>query len=682
MATNLDKAQTVGESLEIGLGGPGITKHNATPEGAVTAPVGSIVLRTDTGDVYKKTSGSGNTGWVDVSSGGASSGYPNINYITNYGTESSTSGWNSYNDSASVPVDGAGGTVSGTTYTRSTSSPQRGSANLLMSKDASNRLGEGISYDFTIDSADKASVLQISCETQVSSGTFNAGSSTTDSDVTIWILDVTNSRIIQPTTYRIYSNSSTLSSKFLGTFQASPDSTSYRLIFHIGSTNASAWALKIDNIYVGPVLKTTTAAISQNIQFPSVAAGTLITATTTSPTYGTIDQNVAYYQRNGNFAKVSWKFRQSSAGSAGSGSYLFNLPFSIDTSLLAVSSSVLKSGCGTFSVTNNSGSSGFGRVYAYSATQLWMEIEYYSGGANQGKWGSGLFQFNDATSFTLDADIPVAGWGSNVELAAMDSNRPVHAQAGGTPASASSGNPLIFPTTIKDTHAAYNSTTGEFKSPSSGWYRIDGYINISNTSVVFKSYIDGVSTGRSVGISHANNNGQILGFEYLLAGQLLTVRPNASTGTNGSDGWIAFSKEDSATQIGANETVAASYYCSANQSNSPSTPINFDTKIDDTHTAVATGTWKFTAPISGLYIAGGSHNSASGTGFYIQLYKNGTKVMGNVGYVDGTGTCSYFALIRLNAGDYIDLRGSSSNSASGGALDAGPASIIIWRQGN
>lgn len=72
MATNLDKAQTVGESLEFGIGGPGITKHNATPEGAVTAPVGSLVLRSDTGDLYRKTSGSGNTGWTIVSSGSGS----------------------------------------------------------------------------------------------------------------------------------------------------------------------------------------------------------------------------------------------------------------------------------------------------------------------------------------------------------------------------------------------------------------------------------------------------------------------------------------------------------------------------------------------------------------------------------------------------------------------------------
>lgn len=37
---------------------------SGTPEGAITAPVGAIYHRTDTGDVYRKTSGAGNTGWV------------------------------------------------------------------------------------------------------------------------------------------------------------------------------------------------------------------------------------------------------------------------------------------------------------------------------------------------------------------------------------------------------------------------------------------------------------------------------------------------------------------------------------------------------------------------------------------------------------------------------------------
>jgi len=45
---------------------------NATPEGAITGSPGDIALRTDSGNgkIYVKGSGTGNTGWLDVSAGG------------------------------------------------------------------------------------------------------------------------------------------------------------------------------------------------------------------------------------------------------------------------------------------------------------------------------------------------------------------------------------------------------------------------------------------------------------------------------------------------------------------------------------------------------------------------------------------------------------------------------------
>lgn len=46
----------------------------STPEGAQTAPVGYFFFRMDTGQVYRKASGSGNTGWVDISSASGFSG--------------------------------------------------------------------------------------------------------------------------------------------------------------------------------------------------------------------------------------------------------------------------------------------------------------------------------------------------------------------------------------------------------------------------------------------------------------------------------------------------------------------------------------------------------------------------------------------------------------------------------
>jgi len=49
--------------FEFGSGGPTIGSGSGDPEGSLTAPVGSLYLRT-TGLLYMKETGAGNTGWV------------------------------------------------------------------------------------------------------------------------------------------------------------------------------------------------------------------------------------------------------------------------------------------------------------------------------------------------------------------------------------------------------------------------------------------------------------------------------------------------------------------------------------------------------------------------------------------------------------------------------------------
>ena len=64
-------ANSIAEMLQTAalrlVNGPTITSGTLTPEGAVTAPPGSLFLRTDGGattTLYVKTSGTGNTGWT------------------------------------------------------------------------------------------------------------------------------------------------------------------------------------------------------------------------------------------------------------------------------------------------------------------------------------------------------------------------------------------------------------------------------------------------------------------------------------------------------------------------------------------------------------------------------------------------------------------------------------------
>ena len=119
---------------------------------------GSIYLQTGSsgGKVFKKLDSGTSTNWSEVGSGAGG-----INYITNPDAEAGTTGWAAYADAAgSIPVDGTGGAPT-VTITTSASSPLRGLNSFLLTKDAANRQGEGVSAVFTIDAADKAEVMAI-----------------------------------------------------------------------------------------------------------------------------------------------------------------------------------------------------------------------------------------------------------------------------------------------------------------------------------------------------------------------------------------------------------------------------------------------------------------------------------------------------------------------------------------
>ncbi len=178
-----------------------------------------------------------NGSFVNMRSGGASA----INYIDNPDAEVDTSGWATYADAAGTdPVDGTGGAAN-ITFTRNTSSPLRGSGDFDISKSAADRQGEGLGNNFSIDAADNGQTIFISFD-------YNVSANFADGDIGIFIYDVTNDTLTRPTNIDILASSK----KFVSSFIADTTSTSYRLIFHIASTNALAWDFNFDNVIVGP----------------------------------------------------------------------------------------------------------------------------------------------------------------------------------------------------------------------------------------------------------------------------------------------------------------------------------------------------------------------------------------------------------------------------------------------
>lgn len=150
------------------------------------------------------------------------------------------------NGGDAAPTDGTGGAVTGVTFTRSLVNPIIGNASFVLSKDAANRQGEGVSTDFVINNVDRGAELQVSVSYNGSVGMVLG----TASDVQLWIYDVTNAVLIPIAPRYTLAGPTNAIHTFVGTFTASQTSITYRLIFHIATTSTTAWDLQFDGVTV------------------------------------------------------------------------------------------------------------------------------------------------------------------------------------------------------------------------------------------------------------------------------------------------------------------------------------------------------------------------------------------------------------------------------------------------
>lgn len=150
------------------------------------------------------------------------------------------------NGGDSAPTNGIDGVVSGVTLTRSTVDPIVGDASFVLSKDAVNRQGEGTSTDFEIDNVDKGMLLEVRVSYNGSAGIVLGAAS----DVVLWIYDITNAVLIPIEPRGTLKGPTGTIITFVGTFTASQTSAAYRLIFHIGTTNTTAWVFQFDDVIV------------------------------------------------------------------------------------------------------------------------------------------------------------------------------------------------------------------------------------------------------------------------------------------------------------------------------------------------------------------------------------------------------------------------------------------------
>ena len=553
------------------------------------------------------------TNWVRISStqGG-------INYITNPDAEGGTEDWATYADVAGAkPVDGTGGAPT-TTLTRNTTAPLRGTGDFVLTKDAANRQGEGASFDLTIDPVDQSRVLEISLDYSASSA-FAFGTAldpaADPSDVVIYVFDVTNAVLIQPVPFNLDG-----SGRFSSSFQAAPDSTSYRLIAHVATTNASAWTFNFDNVRLGPqtldIGQTTVAARAERTSPQSITTATWTTVIADTEDY---DLGGAYDSSTGIFTvpeagkyevKTILIFADNTTGTRNIGV----LANSIDRQQLTVQDGV--------STANIIGGSYIQQMEVGDTLEVQV---FQSSGGNLNIVGDVRTNFVSFIKILPSSDIA--------------ETRTVAAKAE-TDTAQSIPNItttiINFEDVVYDTHDKITiGASWEYDVPSSGKYKVHAQVTsttgggwAAGEQYNLAIHIDGSEGARALNVQTATHTEIVrtaIESDFNLeAGQTIDIRLFQSSGAaltlnaNAADTYVVIEKLEGPAVVSANEPIIARYFKTAAQSvgNGALEVLDFETKVIDTHGAVTTGaSWVFTCPAAGKYEVRANVHSAAGGGW-------------------------------------------------------------------
>lgn len=473
---------------------------------ALTDDTGSVAYDTTKGKpVYNDGSN-----WRVLGSG---SGVGGISYFEGIDLATDTTNISTYDDTGAY-VDGTGGSPAAITIARNTTTPLDADGDLQISKAASDGTGEGVTLlSDTVDIADRGRKLWVSFEWDGTDANY------TSEDLEMYAYDVTNSSALPfiPVSGFLQDSSTgvatlpNIKTKVLGYIIPPESCTSMRVSLHLTSDSAtgSAWDAYVARPKLSPEATVPGAIVTAWQDFPSVAAGTLITATTTSPTYGTIVSNTAKWRRNGPNMEILWNYRQSTAGTTGTGAYLFNIPnnLQIDTTVAnepsqlptATLPSVGGQKVGQAKMGEElNGDTTFvlqGDVYVYDETRLSFNVDSNAGPATQYTWGSSSpVVFGAAVLYTsFFASVPIQGWSASAALTTteigLQTVQVLAEKNSGTHTATGAAQTVASYTSKYDNFNCFNATTGEFTAPKEMTVSIDFNVRFAANPVSSIVYI-------------------------------------------------------------------------------------------------------------------------------------------------------------------------------------------------
>lgn len=611
---------------------------------------------------------------------GSGSGGGGTNYVTNSDAESNTTGWTTGADAAAAsPADGTGGTAaSGFTFTRTTTNPLKDKGSFLITHPASNTQGTFVSFDFKIDRQDMGKTLNISFPTELVSGTYNSGTaypSYTTADITAFIYDRDNSALIPVSNPNIGAGVVGAQTNYTASFATTTTADDYRLILYSPNTTTTAFVLKIDEVKVGPQSFSTGVAFTDPVAF--------------QPT-GSWTGNVGYsgtVSRQGKFAVVTYNIKASGAPSPSTSLYL-NPPPGLSVDVNAVAGTDVVFPAGTWTSEDAGVLNYHGTAYVLRSTGAVFLVN----GPNSANvtptspWSVGASDF-----FNVVVRYPIVGWGSTVQMASAEAQRPVSFAANPTSNQVlgTAQAKVNFGTVLNDTHGGWNSGLSRYVVPVSGVYSIK--LNATYNDLTAGEIIDAtVTVNGNMQTRAAVSAGGIAGVIPihvdlpLKAGDYLEFYVDAVADASWSILAGAYTSLSATCltcgggmQFAANEPVRARYSTSAGSLTSTSTVFDWGSKEYDNRGSVSgTGTsWRFTAPVPGVYRVSAQMGLNNGGGWnageymYCKLQKNGVnysdlflnyQVTTHASQVISTGTDT----IQLAAGDYIATPCEQTSGAS------------------
>jgi len=626
---------------------------------------------------------------------------PTFWVLTGGGANSSTAGYSSpvsfdsgtddallYKDAAqATPVDGTGGTALYVSKSLDASTPLIGKGSLVLSKSANNAQGEGASIDFTIDRGQVTQTAQVSFCYETSTGYV-------DNDIGVYVYDKTNNVLMYPSIVNLPSTYGKPSNHLI-TFIPST-SNSYRLIFHVQSVSTAAYTVKVDNVQVGNKSVAIGAAIGNWVSYTPVISGlTLTTGGSTS----------FMWKRDGSDMLIRGHIVLGSAFTIG-GALKISIPSGYSILLDIHPYQRLGNWAGW------DASSGVNLPqYAVNTTDHPTNLSLGNLSSNTPiTWAT-----NDEITI-FDVRVPISQWTSNVNLTsdfteyASNSNTADADEASYVPANnvIGTGGSLIPALAIG--LGMYNRYV-RFQKPIQSTDLL--IVEVDQGNGMWVSVLDRLGPwvnqgGYNTGIALTPQSDK-----YLVKVSFGRNGYAPSAGTYASAGTASWSvintwkwrvrKISNGNMAEIPPVVRAEYGVLANtvQIGTSGTIINFHNRIEDTHNCVTTGaSWKFTAPIDGVYsILGYCEAPPATTNFgtslyecYFPLHKNGSQYCHIGGKFNYTGAMvvgtygaggSFGTTIRLKAGDYIHVTfNHTAGLFASAAYIAYNSRITITRIGN